>query len=218
MPFARTQAMPLVRSTRSSAGALWPWLPRPRHPSSPRRRLGDGGSPADAEEHAHVRGVTLARADSTPVMTDLSGTRMDPLDRAPLRQRIVSIVLSAPSQGSSCSAPPPVLLIAWQGWRGIAGRVSSPLRGRGDNKSGECTEGTQGGERARLRAQSGAQRVQLSEQRRIEHERAERALAAAGSQRERSSRVPMRCRVDREAREAPRSTQARPWRAHWLPS
>jgi hypothetical protein len=45
-----------------------------------------------------VRGVTLARADSTPVMTDLSGTRMDPLDRAPLRQRIVSIVLSAPSQ------------------------------------------------------------------------------------------------------------------------
>ena len=60
-----------------------------------------------------MRGVTLARADSTPVMTDLSGTRMDPLDRAPLRQRIVSIVLSAPSQGSSCSAPPPVLLIAW---------------------------------------------------------------------------------------------------------
>ena len=85
----------------------------PPSSSSPRRRLGDGGSPADAEEHAHVRGVTLARADSTPVMTDLSGTRMDPLDRAPLRQRIVSIVLSAPSQGSSCSAPPPVLLIAW---------------------------------------------------------------------------------------------------------
>jgi hypothetical protein len=46
-------------------------------------------------------------------MTDLSGTRMDPLDRAPLRQRIVGIVLSAPSQGSSCSAPPPVLFIAW---------------------------------------------------------------------------------------------------------
>ena len=206
--------MPLVRSTRSSAGALWPWLPRPRHPSSPRRRLGDGGSPADAEEHAHVRGVTLARADSTPVMTDLSGTRMDPLDRAPLRQRIVSIVLSAPSQGSSCSAPPPVLLIAWQGWRGIAGRVSSPLRGRGDTESRECTEGTQGGERARLSVQC----MQLSEQRRIEHERAERALAAAGSQRERSSRVPTRCRVDREAREAPRSTQARPRRAHWLPS
>ena len=84
--------------------------------------------------------------------------------------------------------------------------MSSPLRGRGDTKSGECTEGTQGGERARLRAQSGAQRVQLSEQRRIEHERAERALAAAGSQRERSSRVPARCRVAREARDAPRST------------
>ena len=60
-----------------------------------------------------MRGVTLARTDSTPVVTDLSGTRMDPLDRAPLRQRIVSIVLSAPSQGSSCSAPPPVPLIAW---------------------------------------------------------------------------------------------------------
>ena len=60
-----------------------------------------------------MRGLTLARADSTPVMADLSGTRMDPLDRAPLRQRIVSIVLSAPSQGSSCSAPPPVPLIAW---------------------------------------------------------------------------------------------------------
>ena len=58
------------------------WLPRTRHPSSPRRRLGDGGSPADAEEHAYVRGVTLARTDSTPVATDLSGTRMDPLDRA----------------------------------------------------------------------------------------------------------------------------------------
>ena len=60
-----------------------------------------------------MRGVTLARTDSTPVVTDLSGTRMDPLDRAPLRQRIVSIVLSAPSQGSSCSAPPPVPLVAW---------------------------------------------------------------------------------------------------------
>ena len=60
-----------------------------------------------------MRGVTLARTDSTPVVTDLSGTRMDPLDRAPLRQRIISIVLSAPSQGSSCSAPPPVPLVAW---------------------------------------------------------------------------------------------------------
>jgi hypothetical protein len=60
-----------------------------------------------------VRGVTLARTDSTPAMTDLSGTRMNPLDRAPLRQRIISIVLSAPSQGSSRSAPPPVPLIAW---------------------------------------------------------------------------------------------------------
>ena len=61
--------------------------------------------------------------------------------------------------------------------------MSSPLRGRGDTKSGECTEGTQGGERARLRAQSGAQRVQLSEQRRIEHVRAvsERWLPQAAS-------------------------------------
>ena len=107
MPFARTQAMPLVRSTRLSAGALRPWLPRPRHPSSPRRRLGDGGSPADAEEHAHVRGVVLARADSTPVTTDLSGTRMAPLDRAPLRQRIISLVLSTSSQELSPSSPPP---------------------------------------------------------------------------------------------------------------
>ena len=75
---------------------------------------GDGGSPADAEEHAHVRGLTLARADSTPVMMDLSGTRMDPLDRAPLRQRIIGIVLSTSLQGSSClSAPLPVPLIAW---------------------------------------------------------------------------------------------------------
>ena len=59
-----------------------------------------------------MRGVTLARTDSTPVVTDLSGTRMDPLDRAPLRQRIISIVLSAPSQGSSRSAPPPTTRLA----------------------------------------------------------------------------------------------------------
>ena len=59
-----------------------------------------------------MRGVTLARTDSTPAMTDLSGTRMNPLDRAPLRQRIISIVLSAPLQGSSRSAPPPTTRLA----------------------------------------------------------------------------------------------------------
>ena len=63
------------RSTRSSAGAFYGssrWLPRTRHPSSPRRRLGDGGSPADAEEQAHVHGCRTGGDGLHQVLTDLA--------------------------------------------------------------------------------------------------------------------------------------------------
>ena len=48
------------------------WLPRTRHPSSPRRRLGDGGSPADAEEQAHVHGCRTGGDGLHQVLTDLA--------------------------------------------------------------------------------------------------------------------------------------------------
>ena len=53
-----------VRSSR--------WLPRTRHPSSPRRRLGDGGRPADAEEQAHVHGCRTGGDGLHQVLTDLA--------------------------------------------------------------------------------------------------------------------------------------------------
>ena len=155
----------------------------------------------------------------TPPGLDRPGTRMGPLDRAPLRQRINGIVLSTSSQGSSHSPPPPAPLSpsapssracrvgpsarAWQGWWGREERVSSPLRGRGDTASTDIKnarrESAQRAEQARLRA---VVRSACSGHsgRLVEHERALRALGAAGSQRERGARVSTRRCADKEAR------------------